>query len=67
MNCRFRVKREAGFLIEGQSKELVSLEIEVIEEGEFEFQLHVFVADPQTRELVLSIKGHTLLTPALSP
>lgn len=38
---------------------MVPLEIEVVEEGDFEFQLHVFVADPDLRELVLSIKGHT--------
>jgi len=51
------VKREAPFDVAAGATEVVDCALEPATPGPFEAQLHVYVADPGLREMVLLVRG----------
>jgi hypothetical protein len=51
------VKREAPFVIPAGKTERLECTVEPIRPGSFENQLHVFVDDRGTREIVVMVRG----------
>ena len=57
MNCRFGAKHPLPSEIPARTAERLSCVVEPQGPGPFSGQLHLFVADPNTREIVLTVQG----------
>jgi hypothetical protein len=63
LNCSFGPKRQDSFVLPPGAVEVVECLIRATTPGEFDVELHLFVADPNTRDVVIHFYGTAQASP----